>query len=866
MRRKDRELKSIYVLLFLLFLVFLLLPIAMLLMQSFESQGSLSFQNYGRLLSDSKFLNAFGNSFLVSSCSALLTTIVAFLLAYTINYTNISERLKKGIRLTATLPMLLPTITYGFAIIYTFGKQGVLSRLLHIQLFDIYGFTGLMIGYLIYTLPIAFLLINNTMKYIDKKFIIVSKIMGDSTVKRFWMTVLAPMIPTLGAAFLQAFFLSFTDFGIPAAVGGEFDVAASTLYQVMLGALPDFNSGAVIAVMMLLPSLLSILVLNYLERYQVHYTKVNVMELPQHRGRDWFCGMVSLIILGCILMIFAVILILLFVKEWPYDIQFSFQHFADTITSANLLSVYRNSLIVSLGTALLGSVAAYGAALVTARSSLSKRCRRSIDAVSCITNTIPGMVLGIAFLFTFSGTSLQGSFCIIIVCNVIHFFSTPYIMAKSTLGKMNTSYETTAMLMGDSWLQTIRRVVIPNSKSTILEMFSYYFINSMVTISALIFLVGANTAVLTTKIKELQHFAKFDEIFVLSLLILITNLLVKKLIQVTTQKESHVRLGKIKKYGLGLLSAGIFVMTLTMGRGIEPIIIYSNADEEALAAMREALDENGFSNQYVLQSLGTSELGGKIIAEGRNLEADLITMSTYYIESAQEKNKMFEKLTFRTPTLRTYSDYDTPLTALEGAMIVNTRVLREHQLPVPSSLKDLADPVYKGYISIPDIQASSTGWLMVQALLDTYGEGEGRVILQTILENVGPHLESSGSGPLKKVRSGEVGIAFGLRHQALADKSRGLPIDCIDPLEGNYSLSESIAVVKKEEVNTTAMAMARCMMEHGRKDILRTYPLALYEGEQVEERYASKHPKVFRKALSVDLLKKHQEFFDSCRK
>ena len=91
------------------------------------------------------------------------------------------------------------------------------------------------------------------------------------------------------------------------------------------------------------------------------------------------------------------------------------------------------------------------------------------------------------------------------------------------------------MLMGDSWFKTIRRVVVPNSKSTILEMFSYYFINSMVTISALIFIVGAKTAVLTTKIKELQHFAKFDQIFVLSLLILLTNLLVKGIILFVTQ-------------------------------------------------------------------------------------------------------------------------------------------------------------------------------------------------------------------------------------------------------------------------------------------------------------------------------------------
>ena len=137
------------------------------------------------------------------------------------------------------------------------------------------------------------------------------------------------------------------------------------------------------------------------------------------------------------------------------------------------------------------------------------------------------MVIGIAYLFIFSGTSLQNTFILMIICNIIHFFSTPYLMIKGTLEKMNESYETTATLMGDNWFQTIICVITPNSLFSLLEVFSYYFINAMVTISAIIFIAGAKTMVITTKIKELQYFAKFNEIFVLSVLILLTNLIAK---------------------------------------------------------------------------------------------------------------------------------------------------------------------------------------------------------------------------------------------------------------------------------------------------------------------------------------------------
>lgn len=868
MRNKQFELKVIYGALAILFLVFLFIPVAMLLYKSFSSDGGISLTHYQSFLSDGTFLNAFKNSFVVSSISAASTVVLAFLLAYTINYTNVAPWIKRTIKMIATLPMLLPTITYGFAIIYSFGKQGLVTKLLHIQLFDIYGFPGLFIGYVIYTLPIAFLLINNTMKFIDKKFIIVSKLMGDHGLKRFYITVFAPLITTLAAAFVQSFFLSFTDFGIPAAVGGEYSVVSTTLYNEMLGAIPNFNNGAVVAMMMLLPSIISILVLNYLERYNIRYNKVSQVELAKSKGRDWFCGVLSGVFITAIVSVFLVILLLPFIKEWPYEISFSLTHITDTLASSNLLGVYKNSLFVAFATAVFGTLMAYAGALISVRSKLPIWIKKSIDVISGITNTIPGMVIGIAFLFAFNATSLQNTFLIIIVCNMMHFFSTPYLMIKNTLAKMNSSFETTAMLMGDNWFKTIKRVVIPNSKSTILDMFSYYFINSMVTISALIFLVGARTTVLTTKIKELQHFAKFDEIFVLSLLILVTNLAMKGIVYVVSKKREvkQTKFTKVKRCVFAVvIIAGAFLMN-SISSPSQQIIIYSNADGEALSAMQHTLDENGYKDQYILQSFGTSELGGKLMAEGKHIEADIVTMSSYYIDSAQTEHDMFEKLTFPIYPLTIYSPYYTPLTALEGTLIINTAVMEEKNLPIPTSIKDLTKDIYKGYLSIPDMKGSSTGWLLIQAVLESYGKEEGKEILSQLYNNVGPHLESSGSGPLKKVRAGEVAIAFGLRHQALADKAKGLPIDYVDPIEGNYMLTESMAVIKKDKDSELAMKMVECLMNNGRKEILETYPTALYKDEVVDQDIASTYPKKYPKTLTVKLLEEHQAFSESAKK
>ena len=170
MKTKNREIKAIFVLIVLIYAVFLIYPVLRLLVKSFLGINGVTFGFYHSVLTGKGFLKVLGNSFKVAGVSALLTTVISFFLAYTMHYSNVPEILKKGIHAVANLPMLLPTLTYGFAIIYSFGKQGLLTRLFGHQLFEIYGFNGLLLGYVIYTLPISFMLINNTMGYIDKKF------------------------------------------------------------------------------------------------------------------------------------------------------------------------------------------------------------------------------------------------------------------------------------------------------------------------------------------------------------------------------------------------------------------------------------------------------------------------------------------------------------------------------------------------------------------------------------------------------------------------------------------------------------------------------------------------------------------------
>lgn len=548
--RKNREIKVIFAVLAVFFAGFLAAPMISVLVRSFTGNGEpFSFAHYAEVLTGRGFLKALGNSLVISVCSALLATVLAFILAYTIHYTNTGKKYKWLISKAAILPMLLPTITYGFAIIYSFGKQGLLTQLFGRQLFNIYGFNGLLLGYVVYTLPIAFTLINNAMGYIDKRFMIVSRLMGDSPLQTFRMTIVIPLLGTLATSFIQTFFLCFTDFGIPASVGGQYEVVASVLYAEMLGSIPNFGNGAVVALVMIIPSVVSITVLHILEKYNVRYNRISPIELKKGVKRDVVFSILSGAVLICSLSMFLVMFVTPFIEEWPYRMDFTLEHVQAVFEDRQLYGVYVNSVVVALITALAGTLIAYGGALVTARSTVSGKLKKVLDSIALVTNTIPGMVIGLAYLFVFTGTPLQNTFPIIIICNIVHYFSTPYLMMKNSLSKMNASWETTAMLMGDNWLKTIARVVTPNALSTLLEVFSYYFVNAMVTVSAVIFIAGARTMVITTKIQELQYFNEFNEIFVLSLLILFTNLIARAVFRkLAKASESRQSTAKIYKF------------------------------------------------------------------------------------------------------------------------------------------------------------------------------------------------------------------------------------------------------------------------------------------------------------------------------
>ncbi|PTL11097.1 iron ABC transporter permease [Staphylococcus gallinarum] len=509
------------------FLIFLILPIAFLLGRSIVSNGQISFHYYNDILNNKTIITSLLNSVKISFLASTVTTVLAFFASYTLHMTHIASWIKNYNKTMILLPMLVPTITYGFILMYLFGNEGILARIFGEAPFTIYGEYGLFIGYVIYTLPAAFFIISNAFNYVDHRLYYISKLMKDNSIRRFYHTVLRPLLIPVTNAFVLSFILSFTDFGIPASIGANYNVIATSLYQMILGSIPKFTEGSVIAVLMLIPAIIGFILLSVIEKWNVNQQGEFHNLIKKRPIHDYITNSVNLILSTIILLIFMVMFIVPFTEHYPYQLNFTLRHVINLFQDDILINKYIQSLFVATATSIFGTIISFCGAFITVRTQLYGK--QLLKMISIITNSIPGMILGLSYLLFFQNSSIKGTFLIVILSIVVHYYTTPFLMAKSALDKLNPTLDTTSMLMRDTWVETIFKIIIPNMKTTIIEMINYYFINAMVTISGVIFLVSTSTQIVSTQINQLQHFNRFSDIFILSILIFITNVIARLL-------------------------------------------------------------------------------------------------------------------------------------------------------------------------------------------------------------------------------------------------------------------------------------------------------------------------------------------------
>ena len=255
---------------------------------------------------------------------------------------------------------------------------------------------------------------------------------------------------------------------------------------------------------------------------------------------------------------------------------------------------------------------------------------------------------------------------------------------------------------------------------------------------------------------------------------------------------------------LTLVLAVLMPATLTgCGPKRETVLIYTSVEDYVVEDMNARLKEEFPEYDIIVEYMSTGNHAAKLLAEGINTQCDISYDLEYaYLAQLAEAN-----------VLADLSDYDMSIYMDDtvesknyvvqcrngGAVILNTQLLADKNLPEPTCYEDLLKPEYKGLISMPNPKSSGTGYMFLKSLVNTWGEEQAFAYFDKLTPNVLQYT-SSGSGPVNALIQGEAAIGLGMTAQAVTQINEGAPLKIVFFEEGSpFSLYGQAMIAGKEQ-------------------------------------------------------------------
>ena len=477
---------------------------------------------WNNVFSSNQFYTCLLNSFTSTVAATAISIVLAYALAWAINRTNI--RFKYIITILITLPMLIPSISHGMGLIILFGNNGFITRLFNSPT-SIYGFWGVVLGSVLYSFPVAFIMFSDILKYEDQTPYEAADVLGIPKHRQFFAITGPYLRKPLISVIFAVFTMIVTDYGVTLSIGGKFKTLPVLLYEDAVGQL-NYSTGSVIGLVLLVPALAAFL-FDLFNKDKGNTAFVSKTYQNKKVVNDIVgyvvTGLTSLLV---ILVIFS-FCVQAFAKSYPSNLSFTFKHFQNTF-SKNGANYLFNSIVIATLTSIVGIAIASATAYLASR--VKSKFSRFLHLMAIVSLAVPGLVLGLSYIIVFKKTFFYGTIAIMVMVNTVHFFASPYLMIYNAFNKMNENLEEVGHILGIRRLRIIKDVILPQSKYTLIEMFSYFFVNSMMTISAVSFLANSDNKPLSLLINQFETYNMMECAAVVALLILVVNILMKGIV------------------------------------------------------------------------------------------------------------------------------------------------------------------------------------------------------------------------------------------------------------------------------------------------------------------------------------------------
>ncbi|MFA9488343.1 MULTISPECIES: ABC transporter permease [unclassified Mannheimia] len=450
-----------------------------------------------------------GNSLSVAGTAGVLSTL--FGLAFALYTTRIAERSAFIGRIFSILPIVTPPFVVGLGVTLMLGRSGYVTEFL-VEHFGfasnwLYGYTGIVIAHTLALTPMSFMILEGALKSIHPSVEEAAYTLRSNRYQAFFNIIFPLLKPALANSFLVVAIQSLADFSTPLVLGGSFDVIATQIYFYIAGSQLDYASASTLGAILLVFSL-TIFVIQYLWIGNRSYVTVSgksyrgdVQDLPN--GMKWliiatllFWGIFNLVLYGSIFYGS-------FTVNWGVDYTLTLDNyiklFGQGFSDGGFPSLIQTVLFAAAAapiTALFGLLIAY----VTVRRDF--KGKKTLEFLTLLCFAVPGTVAGVSYILAFNDAPiyLTGTGMIIILSMVMRNMPVGMRAAIAGLGQLDKSLDEASLSLKAGSFKTMLFVVLPLLKPALLSALVTSFVRAMTTVSAIVFLVTADTRVATSYI------------------------------------------------------------------------------------------------------------------------------------------------------------------------------------------------------------------------------------------------------------------------------------------------------------------------------------------------------------------------------
>ncbi len=504
-RRKFEVWSVISILLLACFLLFFVYPICTLLRQAFVNEGGkFTVENFVKFFSKKYYYGTILNSFKVSICVTIVSLIIGIVFSYFYSFFRLKGA--KFLLVASILCCMSAPFIGAYAWILLLGRSGVITnflKLLGINIGSIYGFWGILLVQATKLYPLVLIYMNGMFRNLDNSLMEASANLGCKGIKRFFKVVLRLSMPTVLAAALLVFMRAFADFGTPLMMGEGYRTFTVEIYNQFLSETgSNYNFASAISVIAVLLTAVIFLIQKFAtKKFSFTMNALHPVEKKDAKG------------LGGVLMhIFCYGIVAISALPQLYIIYVSFRNsvngvFQEGYSLANyreaidklLLRATGNTVIVGVlalalaGIILLAIMISY---LTVRRPSI---LNHTIDTVSMLPYIMPGSVIAIALLSTFSRKPLvlTGTLAIMIIAVIIRRLPYTTRSATATLIQIPMSIEEASISLGASKMKTFFRITVPMMSSGIVSGAILSWVSIVTEVSSAVILYNNRSITLT---------------------------------------------------------------------------------------------------------------------------------------------------------------------------------------------------------------------------------------------------------------------------------------------------------------------------------------------------------------------------------